>query len=104
MLTRHGWNAVTAQSGREAIEMWEQGNFNVLLMDLQMPGTDGMEATRTIRQKETEGTKRTCIIGLTAHVQNNTKDDCLKAGMDQVLTKPVRMTDLHSAINSCFFG
>jgi PAS domain S-box-containing protein len=104
MLTRRGWNAVTAQSGREAIEMWERGNFNVILMDLQMPGIDGMEATRTIRQKETEGTKRTCIIGLTAHVQNSIKDDCLKAGMDQVLTKPVRMTDLHSAITSCFFG
>jgi PAS domain S-box-containing protein len=101
MLATRGWQAETARSGRDAVEKWAGGHFNIILMDLQMPEMNGLEATREIRKREGDKGKRTCIIGLTAHSQPEICDDCLKAGMDRVLTKPVRMTDLCAAIDSC---
>jgi PAS domain S-box-containing protein len=101
MLASRGWQAETAGSGRVAVEKWAKGDFNILLMDLQMPEMNGLQATREIRKRERETGKRTCIIGLTAHSQREIRDDCLTAGMDRVLTKPVRMTDLCAAIDSC---
>ncbi len=102
MLTRKGMQAETAGTGREALAKWEAGDFDLILMDLQMPEMSGVEATRAIRQKETAGNRRTCIIGLTAHAHREIREDCLAAGMDQVLTKPVQLNDLVSAIESCF--
>ncbi|WP_027716583.1 response regulator [Desulfuromonas sp. TF] len=101
LLARRGWQADTAESGREAIEKWEGGEFDIVLMDLQMPAMNGLEASREIRKREAEGDRRTCIIGLTAHSWGEIMDDCLKAGMDEVLTKPVQMDDLYSAIDRC---
>jgi signal transduction histidine kinase len=100
-LTRRGWQTETAVSGRDAIQKWEQGDFKVLLMDIQMPEIDGLEATRTIRKREAEGGKRARIIGLTAHAKGEIWDDCLKAGMDRIMIKPVSLNDLYSAIESC---
>jgi PAS domain S-box-containing protein len=100
MLAQHGWEVESAESGKEAVEKWEKGGFDLILMDLQMPGMSGIEATQTIREREVEE-NRTCIIGLTAHARRDIKDDCLKAGMDRVLTKPVQMKDLYSAVGDC---
>ncbi len=100
-LARRGWQAETAETGLDAVEKWERGNFDIIVMDMQMPEMNGLEATRTIREKEAEGNKRTCIIGLTAHARHDIMDDCLKAGMDRVLTKPIQMKDLFSAIADC---
>jgi signal transduction histidine kinase/ActR/RegA family two-component response regulator len=100
-LARRGWQTETAVSGRDAIQKWEQGDFKVLLMDIQMPEIDGLEATRTIRKREAEGGKRARIIGLTAHTQREIWNDCLKAGMDRIMIKPVSINDLYSAIESC---
>ena len=101
MLAQHGWQAEIADTGREAVEKWESGNFDLIFMDLQMPEMNGLEATRTIRDREGGGEKHTCIIGLTAHARREIRDDCLQAGMDQVLTKPVQMKDLYSAVQAC---
>jgi PAS domain S-box-containing protein len=101
MLARRGWQAETAENGREAVEKWERGDFDLLLMDLQMPEMNGLETTRTIRQKESGGEKHTWIIGLTAHARREIRDDCLDAGMDRVLTKPIQVNDLYSAISDC---
>jgi PAS domain S-box-containing protein len=100
MLAHHGWQAESADNGREAVEKWESGNFDLIFMDLQMPEMNGLEATRTIRDREDGGGKHTCIIGLTAHARQEIRDDCLKAGMDQVLTKPVQLKDLYSAVQA----
>ncbi|HEX9778473.1 MAG TPA: response regulator, partial [Geopsychrobacteraceae bacterium] len=87
----------------EALERYEQGRFDLILMDLQMPEMDGIEATSAIRKKEAEdGARRTFIIGLTAHARPEIKEECLNAGMDDVLIKPVQMKDLSAAIGRCF--
>ncbi len=104
MLSRKGWQIDIAETGREALDKWASGNFDLILMDLQMPQMSGLEATRRIRAKEAGGEKRTCIIGLTAHARHEITDECLQAGMDKVLTKPVQMKDLYSAIDGCLPG
>jgi PAS domain S-box-containing protein len=101
VLAKRGWYAESAVTGLEAIEKWEKGAFGIVLMDLQMPDMDGMEATQAIREREAEVGRRTCIIGLTAHALSEIQNECLKAGMDEVLTKPVQMRDLYSAIDRC---
>jgi PAS domain S-box-containing protein len=98
-LAQRGLRTEMAESGSEAVRKWEEGIFDLVLMDLQMPVMDGLEATRKIREKE--GGSRTCIVGLTAHARREVQQECLAAGMDQVLTKPVKMTDLFEVIASC---
>jgi PAS domain S-box-containing protein len=101
VLAQRGWHAESAATGLEAIEKWEKGGFDIVLMDLQMPDMDGLEATQAIRGREIEVGRRTCIIGLTAHARIEIRNDCLRAGMNEVLTKPVQMRDLYSAIDRC---
>jgi PAS domain S-box-containing protein len=101
VLVRDGWQTETVETGREAVEKWAGGDFDLILMDLQMPAMNGIEATRIIREREAAKEKRTCIIGLTAHARREITDECLKAGMDRVLTKPLQMSDLYTAIERC---
>jgi PAS domain S-box-containing protein len=101
MLAQRGWQTETAENGREAVAKWEGGEFDLVLMDVQMPEMNGLEATRTIRQKDSAREKHTWIIGLTAHAQREIRDDCLEAGMDKIVTKPIKVKDLYSAICDC---
>jgi len=87
-----------ATSGMQAIEACEHENFDVIFMDIQMPGMDGIEATRRIRQLE-KGKKRTPIIALTAHSITEQKSELLIAGMDDCLSKPVSEAQLVHVIN-----
>jgi PAS domain S-box-containing protein len=100
-LAQRGWQAEIAVTGREAVRKWEEGNFDVVFMDLQMPEMDGLEATLRIREMENRTGRKTCIVGLTAHARPEVREQCLEAGMDMVLTKPVRMNELYSAIEDC---
>ena len=100
-LQQRGAHADIAESGEEALRMWSQSSFDVILMDLQMPGMDGLEATRRIRAKETEGDEHVCIIGVTAYARRKIIEECFKAGMDEVLTKPLKTRDLEEAILRC---
>jgi len=99
MLTHHSYRSEIAGTGREAVQKWKEGNFDLILMDLQMPEMNGLEATRQIR--ETEEGKKICILGLTGHTRRETMEECLAAGMDKVLTKPVQIKELCLAIDSC---
>jgi CheY-like chemotaxis protein len=96
-LARLGISASHARNGREAVDMAERENFDLILMDCQMPELDGFAATREIRRRE-EGTGRhTPIVALTANAIDGDRDSCLKAGMDDYLTKPFKggqLTDL----------
>jgi CheY-like chemotaxis protein len=102
-LAQRGWRAEIAVTGREAVRKCEEVNFDVVFMDLQMPEMDGLEATRRIRQAEQEQEKgrTTCIVGLTAHARPEVRKECLAAGMDSVLTKPVRVKELYAAVDEC---
>jgi len=89
LLERLGYSHDVAQNGMEALRKAERGRYDVILMDLQMPGMDGYEATRLIRDNEAEhGLAPTPIVAMTAHVQARDQAQCLKAGMDDFIQKP----------------
>jgi CheY-like chemotaxis protein len=99
LLTRHhGWEVVTSENGRQAVARWQEGDIDLVLMDLQMPGADGFEATRAIRALEGGSRRHTPIIALTAHARQEDREQCLAAGMDSYLAKPVRMEVLYAAV------
>lgn len=89
---------VQANNGKQAIEACTENEFDVIFMDIQMPGMDGMEATRHIRELE-QGKRRTPIIALTAHTITEQKAELLIAGMDDCISKPVNETQLAHIIN-----
>ena len=97
-LRRDGWAVVTAENGAEAIERSKEGDFDIYILDIEMPDVDGYEAARTIRQIEKELKKRSPIIALTAHSTEDFRIEAEKAGMDLYLTKPVKKSDLLKAI------
>ena len=88
-----GYQPDWVSNGLEAIALLKQKEYDVILMDCQMPEMDGYEATRVIRQRE--GSQRhTIIIGLTAHVMKGDRQKCLDAGMDDYLSKPIDLDKL----------
>lgn len=89
---------VQASNGKQAIEACHDNEFDVIFMDIQMPGMDGMEATRHIRALE-QGKRRTPIIALTAHTITEQKAELLIAGMDDCISKPVSEAQLAHIIN-----
>jgi PAS domain S-box-containing protein len=87
--------------GEAAVEAAKKGGYDVILMDCQMPRLDGFETTRRIRQWEANGTHRAWIIAMTAHSLVGDRDRCIEAGMDDYLSKPVRIADLAAALERC---
>ena len=92
MLDHLGFHVEFACNGQEAIEVFVPGKFDAVLMDMQMPLMDGMEATRRMRQLESGS--RIPIIALTANVMPGDRERCMEAGMDEFLTKPFKLKDL----------
>jgi len=78
-----------AEDGQRAVEMWEEGGYDLVLMDLQMPRLNGFDATRAIREKEQERGGHTPIVALTANVFEEDIERCFAAGMDDYLSKPI---------------
>ena len=97
LLQRLGRQARVASNGVEALDMLSRESFSLVLMDCQMPEMDGYEASRRIRQQETGG-KRIPIVAMTAHAMQGDREKCLEAGMDDYISKPVRLEDLGAAI------
>jgi CheY-like chemotaxis protein len=85
-------------NGREAVAAWSRGQFDVILMDVQMPEVDGLEATRLIRSKEALRGGHVPIIALTAHALAGDRERCLAAGMDGYVAKPIRARELQAAL------
>jgi CheY-like chemotaxis protein len=99
MLTERGHTATAVRSGVEAIDAFEQAQFDVVLMDLQMPGLDGFDTTAALRAEEVlQGMTRTPIVALTGHTTKQERDRCVAAGMDGFLSKPVRPDALFAAV------
>jgi two-component system, sensor histidine kinase and response regulator len=98
MLERLGHRAVLAADGQQAVTAYEQENFDVVLMDMQMPELDGLQATRAIREIETLRGGHVPIIALTANAMVGDRERCLEAGMDDYLSKPIRRAALDLAL------
>ena len=91
---------VVAGNGREALKAFENEDFDLLLMDLQMPEMDGFEATAAIRKKEKDSGNHLPIVALTAHAMKGDRERCLAAGMDGYLTKPIRPLELDDLLET----
>lgn len=94
-LEQFGFRCEIAENGLQALEKVKQQRFHAILMDVQMAGMDGHEATRAIREYEDEfALPRTRIIGITAHSRTADREKCLESGMDDFLSKPYFLEDL----------
>jgi len=100
ILHRAAHQVQVANNGREAVEILASEPFDVVLMDVQMPEMDGLDATRAIREAERQGQPRVPIIAMTAHAMTGDREKCLEAGMDHYVTKPVRAQLLFDAMRS----
>ncbi len=101
MIEKIGARAELAESGSQALLAFQKGKFDLVLMDIQMPGMDGLEVTRRIRAMENlkEGSDHIYISALTANSAASDREQCLQAGMDGFLCKPIRIEDLERIID-----
>jgi CheY-like chemotaxis protein len=99
-LERQGHEAIVACNGREALAILEEQPFDLVLMDVQMPELDGLEATVAIRQREKVNGAHIPILAMTAHAMKGDRERCLEAGMDGYVAKPIHPAELAEAIES----
>jgi two-component system, sensor histidine kinase len=97
MLRRQGYFTDLASNGEEAVALSQTTTYSIIFMDLEMPGMDGLQTTRKIRELRKEGS-RVPIIAVTATTTKGTREKCLEAGMDEYLTKPVYLPALRSTL------
>jgi PAS domain S-box-containing protein len=100
LLQRLGYDAEVARTGVEAVEAVRAQPYDVVLMDVEMPELDGLEATRRIRAAARDR-RAPRIIAVTANVMQGDRDACLAAGMDDFLAKPIRLEELDAALARC---
>lgn len=103
-LKKLGCDYEVVGNGRLVVEGFEKGQYDIILMDVQMPEMDGLEATRIIRSKESNTNSRIPIIALTASAMTEDIDKCLAAGMDAHISKPLKVDKLREAIDSIING
>ena len=99
LLEKRGHRVVVAGNGLETLQALAKQSFDLVLMDVQMPEMDGLEATAAIREKEKGTGVRQPIIALTAHAMKGDREKCLAAGMDGYLSKPIRPQELDAALD-----
>jgi signal transduction histidine kinase/CheY-like chemotaxis protein len=105
LLAPMGIEPVLVDDGRQALEAWETQAWDIILMDIQMPEMNGVEATTAIRRRETEsGRARTPIVAVTANAMTHQLAEYLAAGMDGVVAKPVEITNLFSVMETALAG
>lgn len=99
LLEKWGHSIQVVDTGLKAIAAWESQPFDLILMDVQMPDMDGLEATAVIRRREqAAGRRHTPVIAMTAHAMKGDRERCLEAGMDGYVAKPIRMNELQAAL------
>ena len=97
MLKHLGYKADVAVNGKEVLNSLEQKSYDVILMDIQMPEMDGLDATKFIRSS-LPAAKQPRIIAMTAYTLQGDREQCLAAGMDEYISKPVKMEELRDAL------
>ena len=100
LLKKLGYDADLVENGREALDALERESYDVVLMDVQMPEVDGLEATRRIHQRFGSA-DRPRIIAMTANAMEGDREECLAAGMDDYVSKPIRREELARALARC---
>ena len=104
ILLKRGHTVIMANNGKEAVELFKEQRFDVILMDIQMPEMDGFEATSVIREMERTIGGHISIIAVTANAMKEDEERCLAAGMDSYVSKPLRMLDLISKVERYSFS
>jgi PAS domain S-box-containing protein len=104
LLEKYGHHVTVVDDGTKAVARVRQQPFDLVLMDVQMPHMDGLEATATIRQQEQETERHIPIIAMTAHAMKGDRERCLEAGMDGYLSKPIYAQELLRTIASVLSG
>lgn len=92
ILQKQGHSVTSANNGKEAVQLWEQNatrKFDIVLMDVQMPEMDGLQATAYIRKKEKQLGEHIPIVAMTAHAMKGDRERCLEGGMDGYISKPI---------------
>ena len=97
LLQKHGYDTTVAENGRIALHKYNKTDFDIILMDLQMPEMDGYEATIAIRQMNS-GKKQVPIVAMTAHTIKGEYEKCMGVGMNDYISKPFRATELYEKI------
>lgn len=92
------WKMTVAENGKEAVKLSAQMNFDLILMDVQMPEMNGYQATKLIREKELITNRYTPIIAITANVAEGDKEKCFAAGMDDYISKPINIENFYEVI------
>jgi CheY-like chemotaxis protein/HPt (histidine-containing phosphotransfer) domain-containing protein len=98
LLEKRGHRVTLARNGKEAVAARDRGEFDLILMDMQMPEMDGFEATRTIREKERQTGGHIPIIAMTARAMKGDRERCLAAGMEDYVSKPIKVDELFAAL------
>ena len=101
LLTKNGHRVTVAVNGAEALKISAATDFDLILMDLQMPVMDGLAATEAIRLREGETGKHVPIVAMTANALAGDRERCLESGMDGYVSKPIRVNELLAAIAEC---
>ncbi len=104
LLEKLGHRVVVVEDGQAALDMLAQRPFDLVLMDVQMPGMDGLEATAAIRAREGATGTHTPIIAMTAHAMQGDRERCWAAGMDGYVSKPIKLDDLDAALRQVLDG
>ncbi len=98
LLEMQGHTVEVAETGRKALEALERSAFDLVLMDLEMPEMDGMEAAAAIRDRERTSGGHVPIVAMTAHALMGFRERCLQAGMDDFITKPIKPEELYRVV------
>jgi CheY-like chemotaxis protein len=105
VLDTFGVDLTIVENGREAVEAWTTGGYDVVLMDIQMPEMDGVEACRAIRTAErARNLPRTPILALSANAMTHQVSEYIAAGMDAHLAKPIEIPKLQAALEAALAG
>ncbi len=104
ILQKLGHRVTVAGDGKEALDILQDKEFDLVLMDVQMPELDGLAATREIRRRESGTSNRVSVVAMTAHAMKGDRENCLDAGMDDYLSKPIRLKEMANKLAELFPG